>query len=217
MMNPTCHNRKLRNRILSDSKAGQSIVDAIGHIPRGVELFGFTAGQFSLIDIVEYCLSATGPADISIMTWAAADSDVARIAELVENNSVLSARFILDMSFKTRKPHIFANIIDIVGAESIRITSIHAKIVLIRNDSWDLIVRGSLNLNFNHRFEQFEISDDSGLADFLSGVFDLIWDDRTASECVAASKAADIRAFTSLSGKKRTETKVVSGYDVFGV
>lgn len=43
-----------------------NIDEICGKIEKGMRRFGFTAGQFSLSDLIEYILYQTGPADIYI-------------------------------------------------------------------------------------------------------------------------------------------------------
>ena len=51
----------------------------------------------------------------------------------------------------------------------------HAKFLLVRNASWNVVVRTSMNLNENRRFETVELSDDAGLAAFLEGFVDEVF------------------------------------------
>jgi hypothetical protein len=45
------------------------------------------------------------------------------------------------------------------GPSSVRYVINHAKIATIQNDNWKILLRGSMNLNFNPRFEQFDLTE----------------------------------------------------------
>lgn len=158
--------RKRRIRPVLTENAAQ----AIGAIEPDMELYGFSKGQFSLIDIVVCLLTQTGPADVAIATWTAASVEIENTQRLLRTGAIKSLRFLVDFSFPRRQPKYCAELRDAFGDDCIRVTKTHAKFVLIRNESWNLVVRTSMNLNANARFENFEISDDSAMADFLDGV-----------------------------------------------
>ena len=158
---------------------------SIGDISHGMECFGFTKGQFSKIDIIEHCLETTGPADVSIITWSASTGDIQRAHAFLENKLVKSIRFLVDFSFKARKPLFLAELVETFGQDAVRLTVVHAKSVLIRNADWNIVVRTSMNLNYNPRFENFEISESKLFADFIQKIFDEIWSDSTLGEILS--------------------------------
>lgn len=150
--------------------------EALGPIEPGVELYALCKGDYSLIDIVEHCLAATGPADVTVSTWTAAGADLEFAMGFVVDGRVRSARWLVDFSFPQRQPAYFALLVDRFGADAVRATANHAKFVLIRNEAWDLVLRTSMNLNLNKRLENVEISDDRGMADYLSAVVDELFE-----------------------------------------
>ncbi|MGH6920760.1 MAG: hypothetical protein ACREJ0_24010, partial [Geminicoccaceae bacterium] len=91
---------------------------------------------------------------------------------------IRSLRMIVDRSFLTRQPEYCATMRLVFGDDTIRTTRTHAKFLLVRNESWDLAVRTSMNLNENPRLENIEISDDRALADFLTAVVDDVFRDQ---------------------------------------
>ena len=148
---------------------------AIGPLEKGCDIFGFNKGQFSKIDIIEHCLNQTGPADVSICTWSASSGDIQKAQTFLYNNSIKSLRFIVDFSFKARKPEFLDELIECFGADAVRLTVVHSKFVVIRNENWNIVIRTSMNLNHNPRFENFEITDSKEFADFFDEITDEIW------------------------------------------
>ena len=84
--------------------------------------------------------------------------------------TMLSARFLLDLSFQRRQPALIKYLRETFGEDAIRVTRNHAKFLLFGNDKWKITVRTSMNLNFNPRLEDVEIKDDAELYNFIDGI-----------------------------------------------
>lgn len=162
---------KHKGRVIRRSIARRKASDALGELSPGCELFGLTMGQFSLIDIIEHCLTTTGPADVDLSTWTVAGSDIGFALGLVSNGLIRSIRFVVDFSFPYRQPAFCAALRERFGDDSIRLTRVHAKLCTIVNEDWALVIRGSMNLNENRRIEVFEISDDRAMANHVRWMF----------------------------------------------
>ena len=179
---PTIHNRQPVDRELVKVVRGESAAQAIGELKPGCEIYGFTKGQFSCIDVIAHCLRQTGPADVFIATWSAAAGDIKAAHRFLKNGRIRSIRFLVDYSFQSRKPEFCKELTATFGYDAIRVTVTHAKYIMIRNEDWDLVIRTSMNLNYNPRFENFEISDDRRFADFQQAIIDEIWNSQDAAE-----------------------------------
>jgi len=179
---PTVHKRKQKRRATVRAFSGESAGKAVGALTPGCEIYGFTKGQFSLIDLIEHCLTCTGPADVFIATWSAAAGDIQRAHKFLKNGRIRSIRFLVDYSFQSRKPEFCSELVATFGHDVLRVTVTHAKYVMIRNDDWNLVIRTSMNLNYNPRFENFEISDDLEFADFQQTIIDEVWSGQDAAE-----------------------------------
>jgi hypothetical protein len=179
---PVLHRREKKRREYVRSFAGESASKSIGTLTPGCEIYGFTKGQFSLIDLIEHCLACTGPADVFIATWSAAAGDIQRAHKFLKNGRIRNIRFLVDYSFQSRKPEFCSELVATFGHDVLRVTVTHAKYVMIRNDDWDLVIRTSMNLNYNPRFENYEISDDREFADFQQAIIDEVWSGQDAAE-----------------------------------
>jgi hypothetical protein len=168
--------RPIPKREIMDLRRIECATAAVATLERdGCELFGLTKGQFSLTDMIEAILEKTGPADLSISTWTAANSDVSRMLELLRSGAIRSCRWLVDMTFMRRCPSLAAEIRAKFGADAIRVTRTHAKFCTITNDGWQVALRSSMNLNQNPRLESFQVGHDPELCNFLSGVMGEIW------------------------------------------
>jgi len=146
--------------------------EAIGTIEHDTDTFILTYGQFSLIDALVAILDQTGPADVTISTWTAADAHLQRSAELMATAVIRSFRMIVDRSFETRQPEYCHHMRQLFGLDCVRAIRTHAKFLLVRSDTHNVVVRTSMNLNENPRLENIEISEDSAFADFFQKIAD---------------------------------------------
>lgn len=156
--------------------------DALADFGRGMETYCLTFGQFSLMDAVEAILEKTGPADVTLSTWTAGGADLSRSAEHLHNGHIRSMRFVCDCSFGQRQPGYLAKLRELFGDDAIRTTRTHAKFAVLTNDSWQVAVRTSMNLNENPRLESIEVSDDPVLAGFLLSVVDALFAEESVGD-----------------------------------
>lgn len=149
---------------------------AIGELSKSNGFTILTNGSFSMIDAIRHVLSVTGPAHVCATTWVVGIQEIFDLYDLKEAGAVLSLRVILDRGFRATRTRIAELAAELLGLENIRETHNHAKIVTIRNDSWDYCLRGSLNLNANSRCENLDGDDSPGLC----GMIDSFWYDHAA-------------------------------------
>lgn len=143
---------------------------AITDFSKTMGIFGFSKGQFSLIELIEAVLEKTGPAHLTVSTWTAAKADLNDALDFLNSGRILSARFLLDFSFQRRQPEVAKRIRDVFGKEALRITRNHAKFFLVKARGWTVSCKTSMNLNRNPRFEDFDLSNDKGIFNFLDGI-----------------------------------------------
>lgn len=149
--------------------------EAIGDIKHGQDVYVLTFGQFSAIDALVHILDKVGPADVTISTWTAAGSHLERTAELLESAQIKSLKLIVDRSFETRQPEYCFHMRKLFGPDCIRAFRTHAKFMLIRSETHNVVVRTSMNLNENPRLENIEISENLAFAEYFQQVTDAIF------------------------------------------
>lgn len=179
-----------RKRELRELRRKQTAAVAIAGLNHENELYGFTKGQFSLLDLIRAALEVTGPAQLSLSTWTAARHEIQALDRMLKAGEVVSMRWLVDFTFARRDPEAAHQIRQTFGLDAIRVAQNHAKFALFENDAWRLVIRTSMNLNMNPRFEDFAISHDPELADFLKRILDDIWTRQKRSLADASLKEA---------------------------
>lgn len=149
--------------------------EAIGEIKHGQDVFILTFGQFSLIDALVHIVQQIGPSDVTLSTWTAADAHLQRSADLLAASDIRSFRMIIDRSFETRQPGYCEQMKKLFGPECIRAIKTHAKFLLVRSATHNVVVRTSMNLNENPRLENIEVSESKEFAEFFQAISDAVF------------------------------------------
>ncbi len=187
---PKTFKRDAKNREMRIAKL-LTAKEAIGKIEKDTDTYILTYGQFSLIDALVAILDQIGPAKVVISTWTAADAHLQRSAELVESSSITDFRLIVDRSFETRQPGYCYQMRKLFGEDCIRAFRTHAKFMLIRSDTHDIVVRTSMNLNENPRLENIEITESREFADWFQQIVDAIFSEVEKGQNRSAMLALD--------------------------
>jgi hypothetical protein len=162
-------------RELLDLRRAAKAAEAIQGLHRENELYGFTKGQFSILDLIKACVAKIGPAHFSISTWTAARKEIVELEQMYRDGQLLSVRFLIDYTFARRDKAALHHIRKTFGADSVRVANTHSKFCIFANADWQLVLRSSMNLNMNPRFEDFTLGHDPEVAAFLGGILDEIW------------------------------------------
>lgn len=160
---------------------------AIGKMEPGCRIIGITKGQFSLLDLLRAVLAQTGPADVIVSTWTTGIRDAENAGWLLANGDMTSFTLLTDRSFPKRQPKYCRRVRELFGEESILATNTHAKFAMVRNKDWRVVIRSSMNLNRNKRFEQFDIDDSREMYEFFLAFVDEIR--RTTPNGITSSEA----------------------------
>jgi hypothetical protein len=153
----------------------QNAVEAVKDLDHEYEIFGFTKGQFSLLDLMKAVLQRTGPADVSLSTWTASRQEAIELTAMKTAGTIRSMRWLVDLTFVRRDPEAAHAIRQAFGVEAIRVANCHSKFCLFGNDSWRLVLRTSMNLNMNPRTEDYTLSNDPHLYAFIEDMLAKVW------------------------------------------
>jgi len=124
-----------------------------------MSLFLVTRGQFSMIDIIYHILAEIGGGGISVWSWTIADYEVQTFTGLLEKGSITEARLIVDYSAGRRNANLLDDWRARFGEGSVKVCKNHAKIARVWGGGYRVLARGSMNLNFNPRLEQCDVTE----------------------------------------------------------
>ncbi|MDX9862471.1 MAG: hypothetical protein RBS99_16290 [Rhodospirillales bacterium] len=170
----TVHRRKKNaaRRELRDVRKLKSAAEAIQGLDHEHEYYGFTRGKFSLIDLILAIQRVTGPCHLTISTWTAAQHELDTIHTLCQRGDLTGTRWLIDFSMARREPAMVAQMRERFDWNNIRVAQIHSKFQMFQNAEWQVVLRGSMNLNMNPRCEDFTLAHDPELAAFLNTILD---------------------------------------------
>ena len=171
--------------------------ETIGEIKKDCHGFAITRGQFSMIDAILATLNQLGPSHISVWTWTIADYEVQVFNRLIIDGRLLSARLMIDNGAQKKNYEMIKSFRNKFGKDSVRFVKNHAKIARVWNDEFKVCLRGSFNLNFNPRFENFDWSEGGPAFELVEAIendLPILPKDATTSEIYKASGISD--AFT---------------------
>jgi len=171
----------------------KTAADCIGEISSGMALFAVTRGQFSMLDAVLHVLDQVGRAKLTLWTWTIAEYEIERFKELQRDGRLYDSVLMIDGAARRKNAALIADWKASFGADSVRYVSNHSKIATVDGGGFKLLLRGSMNLNFNPRFEQFDLTE--GGADFdlvkeIEAELPILGDDCSGAAIYKASKVA---------------------------
>jgi hypothetical protein len=168
--------------------------ECIGEVVPGMSLFAITRGQFSMIDAVLACLDQAGPARVSLWTWTVAEYEVQCLNALREDGRLAGGRLVIDYGARNKNAGIIADWKKSFGGDSVRYVVNHAKIATIENERFKILLRGSMNLNFNPRFEQLDVTEGGPDFDLVREIEDelpILADTVSGAEAYNASRVSE--------------------------
>ena len=156
--------KTIENNKIAIGKADEKVHDVIGNIKMGETIHYASIGEWSMHNLLFHLLNKTGPANVFISTWSVSEDAVRQIIDKIKTGFILNIKAVFDWRVKLRRPEAFElakfNIADI------RLTTCHAKVTIIQNENWDIVVVGSANYTNNPRIEAGVISCDKTAAEF---------------------------------------------------
>lgn len=156
MGNPNSVAARRKRAVETFSAAGESI----GPLSAGMSMFAITRGQWSMIDAILWVLSQAGPSRLSVWTWTIAEYEVQVIERLLIDQQISQATMVIDHGARKKNAQILAQWRGRFGDDSVRYCLNHAKIATVESGSGlRILMRGSMNLNSNPRFEQFDLTE----------------------------------------------------------
>lgn len=154
---------------------------AIATLSPTTDLYGFTCGRFSFIDLIDAALTRVEPAALTLASWTVQTNDLAAVARWHRHGRITSARFLIDKSIASRPgaTGVLPFIREHFGPAAVALDNNHGKWAVlspvedaasVRTRAGPIVIHTSANLNYNPRFEDFSIAHDAELAAFLQTI-----------------------------------------------
>ena len=149
-----------------------------------------------MVDVILHVLDACSPARVSVWTWTIAAYEVAAFTAL-SRAEIKTGTLILNDSHQEKHHNLVEDWRDRFGPRSVKHVINHAKIATIEGQGLRVLVRGSMNLNHNARFEQLDITEGGPDFDLVRRVEEelpVLSREHSRSEASAASQTDKDRA-----------------------
>jgi len=180
-----------------------AIIHSVDEIPECVAFFGITTGDVSLIDVIDRVLVSVPNASIDIAIWTIGMRSLSRLRGMMASGDVQFVRLLIDRSYGPRNRAYTKTLTDTIGMDNIRVSLIHAKLVIVRNSEISALISTSMNLNTNRRYETFSIVYEPEPVRVCGELFD----DWFASPCEHFDDYIGVKdAYTKRTGKSQDAT-----------
>lgn len=127
-----------------------------------------SSDNFGSIELLKVLTTRIKPEKISITTWSYNDESVNVIESLLKSGVEID--FFVDKSIKTRKSHLYAQIVILRDSyKNIKIKihhMLHAKLTTIKAGDLFLTIESSANYSGNQRIENYVITESEDLFNF---------------------------------------------------
>ncbi len=114
-------------------------------------LYWVNNGEWNMHDMLVGLLSITGPGEVSMCTYATSETAARTLARLKASGMITKLNILIDHRVEVRS----ANSLQLLTAtaDQLMLKPAHAKVTIIQNANWDLVVIGSANYTENKRYE----------------------------------------------------------------
>lgn len=132
-------------------------------LEKGDLIHFFSDGCWSMHHLCSHLLKITGPADIHLATWSISEFSARQLVGWLQTGLVRSLTGVID--FRSKNRHAEAFHLAKSNFTKLRLANCHAKITVLHNESWKILIHGSPNWTENPRMESGIISVSDSAAD----------------------------------------------------
>lgn len=145
-------------------KSPEKLLSLIKNIRENTSTWYVSDGDWSMHDLLMGLLKKYQPADIYITTYALKELSLRQLIMTMERKEIKNVYMLLDYRAQVRTPEVYelANL----NVNKIFLTSIHAKVTVLKTAEKSITITGSANWKSNPRIEAGVISMNNQLADF---------------------------------------------------
>lgn len=136
----------------------------IGELQQGQIIHFVTYGKWSMHQLIIYLLKQIGPANLYMTSWSMTEQPLRALLNLKLNGILIDAKCILSDRLIERTPKVYDLAQNVFS--QLKLIKLHAKVSVLENDNWQVVVVGSANYTSNPRVEAGVIDATGGSAMF---------------------------------------------------
>lgn len=142
--------------------------ELINLVDHGKTVHWISTGCWSMHHLLQKILEKTGPADLWISSYTFGETPTRTICDLKHTGIIKSLYCIIDSRVDVRAASALTMLRN--ACNKIKLCETHAKITVIKNDQWFLVVGGSANYSTNKRLEVGYVCGDAVIANLYQNV-----------------------------------------------
>lgn len=133
-------------------------------IKPGCSVHYVSRGDWSMHDLVMQLLKKYQPAELFISTYALRETPVRQLVMALERKEISSIKMLLDYRAKVRTPQVYE--LAQMNMNQIYLTSVHAKVCVIKSAAGSIAIVGSANWTTNPKIECGVVTMNDQVAEF---------------------------------------------------
>ncbi len=139
------------------------VLSFLDNLEKGECIHFVTHGKWSSHELLNAILRITGTAAVRISTYSMTEDPVRYLVNALGTGMITDLKVITDKRFKGQQ----AAAHQLAAANfSVTLTDVHAKVMVIQNDDWNVVILGSSNFTRNKRRETGIVMESPIAADF---------------------------------------------------
>ena len=138
--------------------------DVINLVDHGKNVVWVSLGCWSMHQLLEKVLEKIGPADAWISSFAVSEKPARVLCDLKHTKQIKSLRCIINTRIDVQSQSALSMLRN--NCDELKLCHTHAKVTVLKNDQWFLVIGGSANYTNNRRIESGYISTNAGIASF---------------------------------------------------
>lgn len=127
-----------------------------------------SCAHWSCHELLSWILAQTGPAAVTIGVWSISEQGAQKLTNLLQEGVITALEAVFDYRSKNRHPA--AHQLASHSFTKIHTFPMHAKLTVVKNDTWSVLLNGSANYTNNPRPEAGLISTHKPTVDFYHDI-----------------------------------------------
>lgn len=144
--------------------ASKKLDDAISVLKENTMVHWVSDGDWSMHDLLTELLNMTGPARVHLSSYSFSEFPARLLCDFISSKIITELHCLIDKRLDVRSASALAMIQNM--ATRVRLIQTHAKVTVVDNDSYKIVVIGSANYTTNKRYECGVIIREDEAADF---------------------------------------------------